>query len=314
LYSGTDSVFGLVSTGSSYDCKTTLYDATLEISKVISSTFGTTAGAFYIKGSTSGVVSSLSFYRNCYNSFEGGAFYLINTQLVDTRSKFMLNNANYGGAIKCDNCVLTLTDSEVKDNDAFDGGAIYSINKITLTATRTVFYNNKAMNKGGVLAITNTAYTVLTPTVITFQSCPTISRNKADWGGFAYYDNDYAELRIIDSTISNHTAYKRSAFVEAYSMEKFSIVKSYIGDVFAPLTTAMHSVAKKLNMKITDSDIVCDSSYKDWEAYKLINTTVVPQIPIHTKFYMQEATNVSLANNKVRMCGTSNFGGVFWLT
>ena len=58
----------------------------------------------------------------------------------------MLNNANYGGAIKCDNCILTLTDSDVRDNDAFDGGAIYSVNKITFTATRTAFYNNKAKN------------------------------------------------------------------------------------------------------------------------------------------------------------------------
>lgn len=61
-----------------------------------------------------------------------------------------------------------MTDSEVRDNDAYDGGAIYSINKITLTATRTTFYNNKAKNNGGVLAVINNANTVLTPTAITF--------------------------------------------------------------------------------------------------------------------------------------------------
>lgn len=174
MYSAADSTFGLVSTASSFDCKSTVYDASPEVSKVLSSTFGTLGGAFYIKGSTPGVVSSQSLYRNCYDSFEGGAFYLINTQLVDSKSKFMLNNANYGGAFKCDNCILTLTDSEVKDNDAFDGGAIYSVNKITLTATRTKFYNNKAKNNGGVLAVTNIAYTILTPTILTFQSCPSI--------------------------------------------------------------------------------------------------------------------------------------------
>jgi predicted outer membrane repeat protein len=151
------------------------YDATPEVSKVVSSTFGTTGGAFYIKGSSPGVVSTLSFYRNCYNSYEGGAFYLINTKLADTKSKFMLNNANQGGAFKCDDCTIILTDSEVRDNDAFDGGAIFSVNKITLTATSTVFYNNKAKNNGGVLAITNPAYNVLTPpTLVKFESCPTI--------------------------------------------------------------------------------------------------------------------------------------------
>jgi predicted outer membrane repeat protein len=79
----------------------------------------------------------------------------------------MLNAANYGGAFKCDNCQISLTDSEVRDNDAFDGGAIYSLNKITLTGTRTKFYNNKAKNNGGVLAVTNTAYTTLTSSAIT---------------------------------------------------------------------------------------------------------------------------------------------------
>ena len=97
-------------------------------------------------------------------------------------------------------------------------------------------------------------------------------------------------------------------------MQKFSISKSYIGDLFAPLTSAMHSVARKLDMKIIDSDIVCDSSYRDWDAYKLINTTSVPKYTQNTKFYMEAANNVSLTNNMIKMCGASNFGGVFWLT
>jgi hypothetical protein len=51
-----------------------------------------------------GVTSTLSAYRNCYTSFEGGAFYLTNTKLTDTFSKFMLNAANNGGAFRCSNC------------------------------------------------------------------------------------------------------------------------------------------------------------------------------------------------------------------
>jgi hypothetical protein len=191
----------LVTTTSSYDCKTTQYDPTQETSKVLTNSQGLFGGAFYIKDSVPGVVSSLSSFRNCYTSYEGGAFYLVNTKLVDIKSKFMQNAANYGGVFKCDDCIITLTDSEVRDNDAYDGGAVYSLNKISFTATRTIFYNNKAKNNGGVLAITNSAYNTLTLTAITFQSCPTINRNKADYGAFAYYDNDYASLNIFDSQI-----------------------------------------------------------------------------------------------------------------
>ena len=80
---------------------------------------------------------------------------MTNTKLVDTKSKFMLNSANEGGSFKCNKCQITLTDSEVRDNDAFNGGAIYSVNEITLTATRTIFYNNKAKHNGGVLFVNN---------------------------------------------------------------------------------------------------------------------------------------------------------------
>ncbi len=104
LYSGSDTVFGLVTSSSTYDCKTTNYDSTVEISKVSTSGQGNFGGAFYIKDSAPGVVSSSSAFRNCYTSFEGGAFFLVSTKLADSKSKFMLNAANYGGAFKCDNC------------------------------------------------------------------------------------------------------------------------------------------------------------------------------------------------------------------
>jgi hypothetical protein len=97
-------------------------------------------------------------------------------------------------------------------------------------------------------------------------------------------------------------------------MGKFNIKNSHTSDFFAPETTFMHSVAKSLNMNIIDTTIVCDSFYKDWDAQKYINSTTIPSYSHNTKFYIQQASNVSLVNNKVRMCGTSLFGGVFWLT
>lgn len=67
-------------------------------------------------------------------------------------------------------------------------------------------------------------------------------------------------------------------------------------------------------MNVTDTSITCDSFYQDWNASIYINTTTIPSSTHKTKFYIQKATNVTLYNNKVRMCGTSLYGGVFWLT
>jgi hypothetical protein len=225
----------------------------------------------------------------------------------------MLNAANRGGAFMCNNCIMTLSDSEVRDNDAFDGGAFYSVNEITLTATRTVFYNNKAKNKGGVLSVTNQAYTVLPPTIISFQDCDNIERNKADYGGFAFYDNEYAELIITDSKVDYHTAYKRAAFIEAINMGKFTISSSFLSDFFAPEFTVMHSTAQKLDMKVENSDLVCENFYKEWEANTFLNDRQSPKSSRKTNIYLESSLKVDLFKNKVKQCGASLNGGVFWL-
>jgi hypothetical protein len=76
-----------------FECKTTAYYAKEEKSKVLLYSQSKFGGAFYIKDSDPGVLSTLNYFRNCYETFEGGAFYLINTNLVDSKSYFMLNAA-----------------------------------------------------------------------------------------------------------------------------------------------------------------------------------------------------------------------------
>jgi hypothetical protein len=69
-------------------------------------------------------------------------------------------------------------------------------------------------------------------------------------------------------------------------MGKSKILYSFIADFFAPETTLMHSVAKKLNLNITESDIICDSFYNDPEAKQYINSTTLPSSTHNTKFYI----------------------------
>lgn len=51
----------------------------------------------------------------------------------------------------------------------------------------------------------------------------------------------------------NHTAYKRSAFLETPNMNKLDIFESELVDTYAPETAAMHSTARTLNMKMYKS-------------------------------------------------------------
>jgi predicted outer membrane repeat protein len=58
-----------------------------------------------------------------------------------------------------------------------------------MVATKTVVENNKAKHKGGALSVTNPLNSILPKTSVTFDKCEFIRMNRADWGGFAYYDN-----------------------------------------------------------------------------------------------------------------------------
>jgi hypothetical protein len=88
---------------------------------------------------------------------------------------------------------------------------------------------------------------------ITFDRCNAIQMNRADWGGFAYFDNNQISLRILNSEVRNHTAYKRSAFLETPNMNKLDIYWSELVGTYAPETAAMHSTARTLNMKMYKS-------------------------------------------------------------
>jgi hypothetical protein len=73
-----------------------------------------------------GVTSTIGEYRNCYTCFSGGIYTLVSTKIVDTNSKYYQNAALLGGVIYCDNCLASITTSQIHDNDAISGGVLYS--------------------------------------------------------------------------------------------------------------------------------------------------------------------------------------------
>ena len=76
----------------------------------------------------------------------------------------------------------------------------------------------------------------------------------------------------------------------------------------------MHSTARTLNMKMYKSKVFCDLKYVYSDSFDLINRTNLPTSTHNTKFYIEAAFNVSLDKCEVKMCGTSLYGGAFWLS
>lgn len=187
LYSE-DIDFSMTSTNSNYQCSKTP-PVLKQVSNVLGTTVATIGGAFYVANSVLGVTTTLNTFTNCYTCHSGGAFTLVSTSIVDTTSSFFNNAAVNGGVFKCENCKITLTDSKLYNNDALNGAILESQSSVTMTATNTPVYINKATGNGGVLSVTNPEGAIQTAGVITFTKCKNIYQNRANYGGFAYYDN-----------------------------------------------------------------------------------------------------------------------------
>ncbi len=116
-------------------------------------------------------------------------------------------NASKGGAILCDGgAKVTVTDSTLTNNSAFDGGAIYSENGCGVTATDVVFTDNTAGDDGGTICAYNDVDIRL--------SGVTIEGGSARDGGAIYvYDG---ELDITDSVLSDNTAAMIGGAVVSY--------------------------------------------------------------------------------------------------
>lgn len=58
---------------------------------------GNTKAALYIEGSTAGVTSTDNTYRYCYFSEDAAIYHLVDTKIVDNKSRYHDNAGAYGG-------------------------------------------------------------------------------------------------------------------------------------------------------------------------------------------------------------------------
>ena len=106
----------------------------------------TQAGAIYLGAAGSKLISTSNLYTQCYNSQDGGAFYLVNSQLTENLSQFVNIYALYGSVMKCIACTFTFTDSVLDGNQALSGGVFMVEDAGSGTALRTSFKGTQAVN------------------------------------------------------------------------------------------------------------------------------------------------------------------------
>ncbi|RAP49376.1 MAG: hypothetical protein BZ138_07745 [Methanosphaera sp. rholeuAM270] len=112
-------------------------------------------------------------------------------------SKFIENNAYYGGAIHLNGGILTINDTTLENNKAIEtGGAVYGTTLTNITSYGSVFTNNVA-NLGGAIFVNKSSNVLLQNTNLT--------GNKAIHVG-VIFANKSSNVTIEESTLKANTA------------------------------------------------------------------------------------------------------------
>lgn len=97
------------------------------------------AGAIYMENSVPGIISTNNLFEKCTTAQDGGIFYIVETKLADSSSKYIQMQALYGSIMKCRNCDFSFLLSKMDDAIAESGGAFMIENNAVGLVERTSF-------------------------------------------------------------------------------------------------------------------------------------------------------------------------------
>jgi hypothetical protein len=117
-----------------------------------------------MENSLLGVISSTNSFTNCNLAQDGGIYYIVNSKLVDSGSKYIKTSALYGSVMKCRNCDFTFTSSTMDGCYAESGGAFMIENDATGLVFGTSFIGTYAKNQGGLMNVVQSGLVTLSVT------------------------------------------------------------------------------------------------------------------------------------------------------
>ena len=104
------------------------------------------AGATYIEGAKL-VTSQNNQFSFCYVSEYGSMIYLVSViHFTDYASNFEGGAAIQGGAIACDNCNMTLTNSYFQNFTAQNGGTLLLLNSASMNMQNVAILDSLAIS------------------------------------------------------------------------------------------------------------------------------------------------------------------------
>ncbi|HAV76859.1 MAG TPA: hypothetical protein DCX53_05835, partial [Anaerolineae bacterium] len=136
----------------------------------------------------------------------GGGVFANTGSLTVTNSLVTENHSDHGSGVSCNTCILSISDTEISNNDDIDshdaytyGGGLYIVNTASATLTRVTISGNTAGAAGGVY---------ISDSTVTIEESA-IFNNTTDTeeaGGGLYINNPSGDtVTVKNSTISSNT-------------------------------------------------------------------------------------------------------------
>ena len=208
-------------------------------------------GGVFIDSGATGTINNSSISENTANYFGGG---LSNKgSLTVTASNVSDNDGSRGGGISSRGTTLTINDSTISGNNTGNHGAgLYSANETSISNST---ISNNTSNGGGGGGIFSTVGSNIAITI----ADSTISGNSAAGsGGGILVINPTSTLTITNSTIANNTAALNGGGVYARAGDS-TITHSTVSGNLASVGVG-GGVWNRLNMTVTNSTLSGNSS------------------------------------------------------
>ncbi|CDW79966.1 UNKNOWN [Stylonychia lemnae] len=282
----------------------------LIVAQALNSLTSSYAGAVYFKNSLLGIYSFKNTFKTCFDCFEGSAYFIQKSKLIEEESKFISNQALNGGAIKCVDSTISIYKSEMSHNQADSGGAFEFENACEVIIDNSQFEQNQATSQGGIMSITNSKSGTIPSTTILIKNCQKFDGAKAKLGGLLYVNHPAITIVIQNVKMTGQEATISGGIAYITRGKILNITNSEATNFKAPNSQFLFSSSPDMQINIINSQVTCNTFYDHQVAIdqlSVLNLTSVSQNTI----YMTGTGKIYSQQNTYKSCGILEEGAVF---
>ncbi|CDW80304.1 UNKNOWN [Stylonychia lemnae] len=276
-------------------------------------------GLVYFANSFGQLKTQNVVFRNCKQ--EGSPIMVKFSNFFDNSSIFEYNGAIKGGALACHSSFCKLENTTFKNNTAQNsGGALNFDSNITVILISIIandnfagmiklYYFTQFLDQGGLIFFEKSRQDDYQQANFNITNTSQLRRNTARFGGLIFTDNIYLVMNIVNISAKYVSSTEEGGIFYIFNAKQINISDSNFESFQSNDGGFMMSTATDIEMKITNTVILCDSSSTNEINLQQFQSS---QLTTNTKgvLSLSNAKAFTSRNNQFTQCGISSQGGV----